>query len=258
MRISLLQTNIVWEDKEANLQRLHTYLQQLCGKTDLVVLPEMFSTGFSMNSNTLAEKNDGHTMSQLTKWSHDYQTALAGSFIAKGDDGNNYNRGFFITPDGKASYYDKRHLFHMGKESEFFAAGNNHLLVNYKGFHISLLICYDLRFPVWSRNVDNAYDLLIYVANWPASRRKVWDALLKARALENMSYVCGVNRVGTDGNALPHNGGSILISPKGDTLISVEDNQEGYSTIDIDTESLQHFRNKFPVWKDADTFCIDE
>jgi omega-amidase len=258
MRISLLQTKIVWEDKEANLQRLHTYLQQLCGKTDLVVLPEMFSTGFSMNSNTLAEKNDGHTMSQLTKWSHDYQTALAGSIIAKGDDGNNYNRGFFITPDGKASYYDKRHLFRMGKEPEFFAAGNNHLLVNYKGFHISLLICYDLRFPVWSRNVDNAYDLLIYVANWPASRRKVWDALLKARALENMSYVCGVNRVGTDGNALPHNGGSILISPKGDTLISVEDNQEGYSTIDIDTESLQHFRNKFPVWKDADTFSIDE
>jgi predicted amidohydrolase len=256
MRISLLQTNIAWEDKEANLERLHTYLQQLCGKTDLIVLPEMFSTGFSMNSNRLAEKNDGHTVSQLTKWSHDYQTALTGSFIAKGDDGNNYNRGFFITPDGKASFYDKRHLFRMGKEPEFFAAGNNHLLVNYKGFHISLLICYDLRFPVWSRNVDNAYDLLIYVANWPASRRKVWDALLKARALENMSYVCGVNRVGTDGNALPHNGGSILISPKGDTLIAVEDNQEGYSTIDIDTESLQHFRNKFPVWKDADTFSI--
>lgn len=258
MRITLLQTDIVWEDKEANLSKLHTFLQQLSGSTDLVVVPEMFSTGFSMNSNTLAESEEGNTVNLLKTWSSSYKLALTGSFIALGEDGKKYNRGFFITPDEKAVFYDKRHLFRMGKEPEFFAAGNNHLLIDYKGFHISLLICYDLRFPVWSRNVGNSYDLLIYVANWPASRRKVWDALLKARALENMSYVCGVNRIGTDGNHLPHNGGSQLISAKGDIITTVADNEEGYSTATIDIDSLQHFREKFPVWKDADEFGINE
>lgn len=229
MRISLLQTDIVWEDKKANLAKLETYLQRLKGQTDLIVMPEMFSTGFSMDSESLAETNEETTLNLLRVWSHTYHIALAGSFIAKDDDGHKYNRGFFVTPDEEPLFYDKRHLFRMGKEPDFFASGNKHLLVDYKGFKISLLICYDLRFPVWSRNVGNAYDLLIYVANWPASRRKVWDALLKARALENMSYVCGVNRVGADGNGLLHNGGSILISPKGDTIATVTDDMEAYT-----------------------------
>lgn len=258
MRISLLQTNIVWEDKKANLQKLESYLQQISDQTDLVVVPEMFSTGFSMNSSTLAESNNGTTVCLLKQWSKQYQLALSGSFIAKDNIGSKYNRGFFITPTGEASFYDKRHLFRMGQEPQYFSAGNQKLQVEYNGFHISLLICYDLRFPVWSRNIANSYDLLIYVANWPASRRQVWDTLLRARALENMSYVCGVNRIGVDGNGLSHNGGSILISPKGETIITVDDNKEGYATATIDVESLQHFRDKFPVWKDADKFRIDQ
>lgn len=258
MRITLLQTDIVWEDKKANLNKLHTFLQQLSGSTDLVVVPEMFSTGFSMNSNTLAEYNNDTTVDLLKTWCAECQLALAGSFIASGESNKKYNRGFFITPDGMAHFYNKRHLFRMGKEPEYFDAGNKHLLIDYKGFHISLLICYDLRFPVWSRNVNNGYDLLIYVANWPASRRKVWDILLKARALENMSYVCGVNRIGIDGNGLSHNGGSQLISAKGDIIVTVADNTEGYVTTSIDIDSLQHFRDKFPVWKDADQFGLKE
>lgn len=256
MRITLLQTDIVWEDKKANLNRLEKYLEQLTGQTDLIVLPEMFSTGFSMNSETLAENVDDTTVSILKEWSLKYQLALCGSYIAKGKDSKNYNRGFFISPDGNASYYDKRHLFRMGKESDFFSAGNKQLIINFKGFRISLLICYDLRFPVWSRNIDNGYDLLIYVANWPASRRNVWDTLLKARAIENMSYVCGVNRIGTDGNGLPYNGGSALISAKGNILASVDDDKEEFVTTTIDLNSLKHFRDKFPAWKDADQFVI--
>lgn len=256
MRITLLQTDIVWEDKQANLKRLEKYLEQLNGQTELVVLPEMFSTGFSMNSETLAENIDEMTVSLLKEWSQKYQLALCGSYIAKENDSKNYNRGFFITPDGNASYYDKRHLFRMGKECDYFCAGNRQQIINFKGFRISLLICYDLRFPVWSRNRDNGYDLLIYVANWPASRRNVWDILLKARAIENMSYVCGVNRVGTDGNKLPYNGGSVLISAKGNILASVEDDREGFVTKTIDLDSLKRFRDKFPAWKDADKFAL--
>lgn len=256
MRITLLQTDIVWEDKQANLKRLEKYLEQLNGQTDLVVLPEMFSTGFSMNSEILAESVDETTVSLLKEWSQKYQLALCGSYIAKGKDSKNYNRGFFITPDGNTSYYDKRHLFRMGKESDFFYTGDRQQIINFKGFRISLLICYDLRFPVWSRNIDNGYDLLIYVANWPASRRNVWDILLKARAIENMSYVCGVNRIGTDGNGLPYNGGSALISAKGNILASIDDDREGFVTKAIDLDSLKHFRDKFPAWKDADRFAL--
>lgn len=256
MRITLLQTDIVWEDKQANLKRLEKYLEQLNGQTDLVVLPEMFSTGFSMNSEALAESVEETTVSSLKKWSQKYQLALCGSYIAKEKNSKNYNRGFFITPDGNASYYDKRHLFRMGKESDFFCAGDRQQIINFKGFRISLLICYDLRFPVWSRNIDNGYDLLIYVANWPASRRNVWDILLKGRAIENMSYVCGVNRVGTDGNGLPYDGGSVLISAKGNILASVENDREGFVTKTIDLDSLTHFRDKFAAWKDADRFTL--
>lgn len=254
LRLSLVQYDIVWENKHKNLDYLHNILISLSGKTDLVVLPEMFTTGFSMNSKNLAEPNDGETITQIKQWAREYDVAICGSFIAA-DKETYYNRGFFIASD-REHYYDKRHLFRMGHEPQHFSCGNNRLIVEHKGFNICLLICYDLRFPVWARNVDNEYDLLIYVANWPTSRTKVWNALLTARAIENMSYVCGVNRIGTDGNGLAHNGSSKLINAKGDEILSLGLNQEQTETVYISKVELEQFRAKFPAWKDADKFDI--
>lgn len=256
LRVSLIQTDIVWEDKKQNLENIERKIAGLKGLTDLVVLPEMFSTGFSMNSQNLAEEVNGYTVSFLKKWAKEYDLALCGSFIAKDND-QFFNRGFFISPE-KELYYDKKHLFRMGNERSAFSEGGEKFIVEHKGVNICLLICYDLRFPVWSRNVSNAYDLLIYVASWPDSRAKVWDALLKARALENQSYVCGVNRVGTDGFGLNYKGGSVLIDAKGDILSSLKDYEEGVETIAISKKMLDDFRNKFPVWMDADKFQITE
>lgn len=255
MRISILQIDIVWENKCENLQKLHQTLKTLRGTTDLVILPEMFSTGFSMNSHSLAESLNDTTMQSLQKWSSKYRLALAGSYIAI-ENGAYYNRAFFITPTAHNYYYDKKHLFRMGEETRHFSAGTRKVIIPYMGWNICLLICYDLRFPVWSRNRENEYDLLIYVASWPDSRRHVWDILLPARALENMSYVCGVNRIGTDGNQLHYNGGSIVYSPKGEILASTSDNTECTCTVELSLSSLQKFREKFPVWKDADGFKL--
>lgn len=255
MKISIVQTNIIWEDKQENLRRLHEKLKSLENTTDLVVLPEMFSTGFSMNSHELAEPTEGNTITILRSWAKIYNLALTGSYIAT-EEGHYYNRGFFLTPEGEEYYYDKKHLFRMSDEMESFSAGNEKIIIPFRDWYIRLLICYDIRFPVWSRNISNEYDLLIYVANWPASRRRAWDALLPARALENMSYVCGVNRIGTDGNDIEYNGGSIIYSPKGKELAHVPDNQEGIATVELSLTELQEFRDKFPVWKDADNFDI--
>lgn len=260
LRVSILQTDIAWENKQDNLRRLREKLETLRGATEIVVLPETFSTGFSMNSTQLAEPVTGITLTTLRQWAAEYHTAIAGSYIACEESAATgtayYNRAFFLTPEGDAYYYDKRHLFRMGSETEHFTAGKDRPLISYRGWNILLLVCYDLRFPVWSRNVRNEYDLLIYVANWPASRRKVWDVLLQARALENLSYVCGVNRIGMDGNRLPHNGGSVIYSPKGEVLASIPDNEERAATATLELSSLKEFRTKFPAWKDADSFTI--
>ncbi len=254
LRISLLQTNIKWEDKEYNLATLERFIRELSGKTDMIVVPEMFSTGFSMNSHMLAETIEGNTISKLQAWAKQYDVALTGSFIAEDDD-EYYNRGFFITPL-EATFYDKKHLFRMGDESKHFSAGNKRCIVSYKGFNICLLICYDLRFPVWARNVDNEYDLLLYVANWPESRSRVWNVLLEARALENQAYVCGVNRVGKDGIGLMYKGQSALIDYKGNKQAYLDTAIEQVETVEISKEELDLFRNKFPVWKDADKFDL--
>jgi len=268
LRVTPLQTDIIWEDKQENLRRLQTILKQLRGKTEILILPETFSTGFSMNSCGLAEPVAGETITTLRQWASEYQIAIAGSYIACDEDTpqlaidpliketHYYNRAFFLTPEGEESFYDKHHLFRMGSESVHFTPGNQRPIINYRGWNILLLVCYDLRFPVWSRNIDNEYDLLIYVGNWPESRRKVWDVLLQARALENMSYVCGVNRIGTDGNDLLYNGGTIVYSPKGEELACIGDDQEGFTTATLDQNSLTQFRNKFPAWKDADQFNL--
>lgn len=261
MRISILQTDIVWENKQENLRRLREKLEALRGTTEIVVLPETFSTGFSMETDRLAEPTTGETIVSLRQWASDYGLALAGSYIAcewssHGAPPTHYNRAFFLTPEGDAHYYDKRHLFRMGSETEHFTPGSSRPVISYRGWNIRLLVCYDLRFPVWSRNVDNEYDLLIYVANWPVPRRKVWDVLLQARALENISYVCGVNRIGMDNRKLPHSGGSVIYSPKGELLAAVPDNEEGVATAVLELSALREFRQKFPAWKDADSFSI--
>ena len=246
MRVTLLQTDIAWENKQENLLLLRKKLETLRGKTEIVVLPETFSTGFSMDSRQLAEPVNGHTLTTLRQWAAEFQFAIAGSYIACSEENNHpahikpcYNRAFFLTPEGDAHYCDKRHLFRMGKETDH-----------------PLPVCYDLRFPVWSRNVNNEYDLLIYVANWPVPRRRVWDVLLQARALENICYVCGVNRVGTDGNGIAYNGGSVAYSPKGELLTCVPDGEEGSATASLDLSALRNFRQKFPAWKDAESFLI--
>lgn len=255
LKISIVQTDIAWENKQENLRTLREKLHALRGTTEIVVLPEMFSTGFTMKSRELAEPVSGITVRILKELAADFQLALCGSFICS-ERSNYYNRAFFITPEGEEFYYDKRHLFRMGNEAEYFSAGNNKLIISYRGWNICLLVCYDLRFPVWSRNVNNEYDLLIYMASWPQVRRLAWDTLLCARALENMCYVCGVNRIGVDGNKLIYNGGSVVFSAKGEVLASVPDGEEGIETISLSLISLQQLRDKFPVWKDADAFRL--
>lgn len=255
LKISIVQTDIAWENKQENLRMLREKLHALRGTTEIVVLPEMFSTGFTMKSRELAEPVSGITVRILKELAADFQLALCGSFICS-ERSNYYNRAFFITPKGEEFYYDKRHLFRMGNEAEHFSAGNNKLIISYRGWNICLLVCYDLRFPVWSRNVNNEYDLLIYMASWPQARRLAWDTLLCARALENMCYVCGVNRIGVDGNKLIYNGGSVVFSAKGEVLASVPDGEEGIETFSLSLISLQQLRDKFPVWKDADAFRL--
>ena len=255
LKISIVQTDIAWENKQENLRMLREKLHALRGATEIVVLPEMFSTGFTMKSRELAEPVSGITVRILKELAADFQLALCGSFICS-ERSNYYNRAFFITPEGEEFYYDKRHLFRMGNEAEYFSSGNNKLIISYRGWNICLLVCYDLRFPVWSRNVNNEYDLLIYVASWPQARRLAWDTLLCARALENMCYVCGVNRIGVDGNKLIYNGGSVVFSAKGEVLASVPDGEEGIETVSLSLISLQQLRDKIPVWKDADAFRL--
>lgn len=261
MKVTIIQNDIIWEHKSANLMYYDSLLSGLSGKTDLVVLPEMCTTGFSMKASELAEFDDGETMTAFSNMAASYGFAIAGSFIGRGSTENIenliYNRGFFIQPDGKKDFYNKRHLFRMGEETGHYVAGEEKTIIKYEGWNIRMIICYDLRFPVWLRNVKNEYDLLIVSANWPESRQNVWNSLLTARAIENMAYVCGVNRVGTDGMKIHYSGESQLINAYGTVLSSVEPDIEQVHTVEIDLESLKRLRAKFPVWKDADRFEIN-
>ncbi len=255
LRISMIQSHIIWEDKEENLSYFGELLRRVSGRTDLAVLPETFSTGFSMNVEALADPMDGTTVATIKGWAERYKMAVAGSFIAR-EEGKYYNRAFFVTPDGEASYYDKRHLFRMAGEDRHFSAGDKPLVVRYKDWNICLQVCYDLRFPVWSRNVNNAYDLLIYVANWPEARKKAWKVLLQARAIENMAYVCGVNRVGVDGKGFAFRGDSMIYDARGKKLADAGKRDETTRTCALSKTDLEAFRAKFPAWKDADAFQL--
>ena len=215
----------------------------------------MFTTGFSMNPSELAETMTGETVSWMIKIASENNSAITGSVIIR-EGQHFYNRLLFVKPSGDVSYYDKRHLFSIGGEDLHFSAGSKKLIINYCGFNIRLLVCYDVRFPVWSRNRNNEYDLLIYTASFPHVRMDAWDALLKARAIENQAFVCGVNRVGVDGENIRYSGHSVLLDYKGKTLLDFQEYEAGIKTAEISTSELEKFRKKYAFWKDADDFEI--
>lgn len=254
LTISIVQPDIIWENPSANLAMYDTHLQTIYPTTDLLVLPEMFNTGFTMNAAAFAEPENGETMNWLQRWAKKLNTAIACSLIIAEKE-KYYNRLIFMLPDGTYSHYDKRHLFRMGGEHEIYTAGQNRLLVAYKGWKIAPFVCYDLRFPVWSRRHAQKYpyDLLIYTANWPARRADAWAQLLIARAIENQSYTIGVNRVGNDGKGIFHNGRSAVIDPKGKVLWTQE-NQTAIQSMVLNKADLDTFRTEFPAWADADEF----
>lgn len=251
LKITLIQPDILWENIQANLDRYSAMIAEI-EQTDVIVLPEMFTTGFSMNPENLKETVEGKSVKWMKKMAVEKNAAVTGSLII-GEKGKIYNRILWVFPDGQFQSYDKRHLFTMGDEHKHYDKGYKKLIVEYKGWKFCPLVCYDLRFPVWSRNAEN-YDVLIYVANWPAARRHVWKNLLVARAIENQSYCVGVNRVGIDGNGVEYSGDSALISPKGKSFFIGK--TESIQTFDLSLPELRNFRNKFPVLNDKDQFSI--
>lgn len=251
--ICLVQPEMVWEDIYANLQILNDLLDQVPVNTDLIVLPETFSTGFTMQSERFAEDADGRAVRWMQHVAKEKQAYVTGSLIIN-EDNRIYNRLYWISPDGIEGHYNKRHLFRMGREEVHFIPGESRTVFTIGSFRFMPQICYDLRFPVFSRNRGD-YDVLFYVANWPAPRQNVWETLTRARAMENQAYVLGVNRVGTDGLGVDHAGGTCLIDPMGN-LISTLDEQPGILTGTLRLDVIREFRNKFPVWKDADDFTI--
>ena len=254
LKTTIIQTNLHWQNTEANLKMFEDKIFSIFEETDLIILPEMFSTGFTMDATNNAEKPEGKAFQKMVEWAKNKNCTICGSIIVEEDD-NFYNRLYFVKPDGSYQTYDKRHLFRMANEDQHYSAGSNKLIVEYKGWKICPLICYDLRFPVWSRNVNNEYDLLIYIANWPAPRSTAWQTLLKARAAENLSYCIGVNRVGKDENDFRYSGNSAVIDFKGDIIFENE-NDEISHTETLSKTDLENFRNKFPAHLDADEFNI--
>ena len=252
LNVAIVQTSLVWEDRDANLGRFHEKLDHLPGEPDIVVLPEMFSTGFTMNAAHLAEAMDGPTVAWMRQQAQQRGFHLIGSVIIE-DGGRFYNRLIWAHPDGSIGKYDKRHLFRMAREERVYSAGRDKLVVELHGWKICPFICYDLRFPVWLRNLGNHYDVAIFIANWPAKRSAHWRSLLVARAIENQAYVIGVNRIGEDGHGYAHSGDSMVLDPAGDILLHAR-NIECLQTIPLSYSRLQSIRESFPVWKDADDF----
>jgi len=251
LRVTLVQTELAWQDPASNRRRLATHFRGLVGHTDLVVLPEMFSTGFSMDAATLAEDMDGPTVGWMREEAAALGCVITGSLIVR-DGGRCYNRLVWARPDGTLDHYDKRHLFRIANEHEHYAPGARRVVLDVKGWRVCPLVCYDLRFPVWSRNRDD-YDLLLYVANWPQRRAAAWAALLRARAIENLCYVVGVNRIGRDGNGASYLGDSVAVDFLGQPLSS-EGGGDRVETAVLDLESLRAFRASFPAHLDADRF----
>lgn len=255
MKVALIQTDIIWEDAVQNRNNLELKINTIASDVDLIVLPEMFTTGFSMHPEAIAETMEGDSVLWLKSIAKSKKSAIAGSLVIAEND-NFYNRLVFVFPSGEMQYYDKRHLFSLAGEDELYSAGAKKLIIDYKGWKICPLICYDLRFPVFSRNTED-YDLLLYAANWPTARINAWDALLKARAIENMCYTIGVNRIGEDGNNHPYPGHSQVVDFLGDPIIG-SSQEEIILIAELDKQQLLETRKKLDFLSDRDAFKITD
>jgi omega-amidase len=260
---TLIQTKLFWQDAEANRKMFEEKINSIKEKTEIIILPEMFSTGFSMQPEKFAETMEGDTVAWMKKTASIKKIILTGSLMIKENE-HYYNRLIWMLPNGDFGFYDKRHLFAYGDENNHYSAGNKRLIASAKGWKINLQVCYDLRFPVWARQSSSSfmndgnsfeYDVLIYVANWPERRSLAWKTLLQARAIENQCYVIGLNRVGDDGNNIYHAGDSMVVDPLGEILYHKKD-EEDIFTIELNKQHLEEVRKKFPFWKDADRFII--
>jgi omega-amidase len=259
LTFTLIQTGLHWEDKKANLQMLEEKINSIQEETQVIVLPEMFSTGFSMKPEQLAETMEGETVAWMKRMAAEKKVILTGSVIIE-EEGAYFNRSIWMLPTGQYGYYNKRHLFAFAEEDKHYTAGTERFIASANGMKIALLICYDLRFPVWARQQFDEeqnfeYDILMYVANWPERRNTAWKTLLQARAIENQCYVIGVNRVGNDGNDIAHSGDSMVVSPLGEVLYH-KANEEDIFTITLNKTDLEEVRRKFQFWRDADDFQI--
>ncbi len=261
MKVTLIQTELFWEEREKNFSHFEKLINRI-DETDLIVLPEMFTTGFAMNPYKISEKADGITLNWLKQRAKEKSAVITGS-VAVEENGNYYNRLYWVEPNENFQTYDKRHLFRMAKEDEHFKAGKKKIITQIRDWKICPLICYDLRFPIWSRNGFNRenrksdYDILVYVANWPEVRNYPWKQLLIARAIENQCYVIGVNRIGKDGNGFSHSGDSMVVNPRGEIISKTKAHEESVETVELDKSYLEEFRKVFPVGMDADGFKID-
>lgn len=257
LTLTLVQTSLHWEDRHSNLSMLEGKLKGIPSK-GIVLLPEMFSTGFSMNPAALAEDMEGETVQWMKRISKEKKTIVGGSVIIKEED-KFYNRFIWMLPNGQYGIYDKRHLFGYAGEDEKYAAGNKRQIASVNGWKINLLVCYDLRFPVWARQQISEgkpeFDVIVYVANWPEKRIHAWKTLLQARAIENQCYVAGVNRVGKDGNDIHYSGDSMVVDPMGE-IIATRTNVEDVFTVELNRKHLDTVREKLPFLKDGDGFEI--
>jgi omega-amidase len=254
LKITLIQTDISWHNKVANIERFNELIKHHGKGSDLIILPEMFTTGFTMKPMEYAENMDGPAVIQMSGWSDEINADIAGSMIIKEED-KFLNRLVWTKPGGKILFYDKRHLFRMAGEEKVYNSGNKNLTVELKGWKLRPFICYDLRFPVWSRNKNLEYDVAVYSANWPEKRSRHWKSLLRARAIENQCYVIGVNRIGIDGGGISYSGDSTVIDFEGNILFE-KSHKECVYTIELSFAELQKYRDSFPAWKDADEFSI--
>ncbi len=255
LKITIFQAYLFWEKIDKNLQNLGVKLSAIREKTDLIILPEMFNTGFTMNADTLAEEMEGKTMRWMHEQAKRFECVITGSLAIR-ENGKYFNRLIWMRPDGSYEQYDKRHLFSLGKEDTVYTAGEKKLIVTLKDWKICPVICYDLRFPVWLRNKNSEYDLLLIVANWPERRAHHWRTLIPARAIENQAYAIGVNRVGHDGDEVFHSGDSMCMDPSGKTVY-YKPNDEDLYTFTIYTDELTKIRRAFPFLKDADDFQME-
>ena len=254
LHVAVIQSDLVWENPKQNRANFKEKIKSITKPVDIIVLPEMFTTGFSMNASALAETMTGKTVRWMQNMATKFNAAIVGSIIITENE-KFYNRLLFVTPDGTLEYYDKRHTFTLAGEDKVYDAGTQRYTTEYKGWIICPLICYDLRFPVWARNVDN-YDVLLYVANWPKARIFAWDTLLKARAIENMSYVVGVNRIGLDQAQNEYCGHSAVYDVTGNTISSIKPNREQIEIVTLERSHINFYRNKLRFLDDKDDFTL--